>query len=299
MVPLGHDGRPQTEQFLQYIEQRRKQERMQEQEQRSLGIPQDHASNHPSSSSRIVPCDDDVLLGQGRKLRSHKGNVALEKLIEKNQEDHEAAPNRFTKTCIVASIVQRVKAMGGRFLRLDETTLEWSIVDDGVAHEKISMRFRNRSRVKRSASTSVSAAQPAIPPQQQLHLLMKDAQRQQEISLLQQQLLQLQQTQLLQGQQIQRQQQQQQQHLLEQLQMQLLVGQQQQREQHLLVRRLEEEIVAEKRDREVRRHLQLQVQQLLLTGTAQSQTTPQVCESTSNETDVTITEPKKKRFRGV
>ena len=45
--------------------------------------------------TKVIPTGKDVLLGQGKRFRSHKGNMALEKLIEANQQAYIAASTRF------------------------------------------------------------------------------------------------------------------------------------------------------------------------------------------------------------
>ena len=88
------------------------------------------------------PCDCDVLLGQGKLRKAHKGNSIMELYIEDKLRAYEEATSQFQKTCVVAGVVQRIQEGGGRFLRFDKRLEEYVVAGDNAAHDSVSGRFR-------------------------------------------------------------------------------------------------------------------------------------------------------------
>ena len=262
--------------------------------------------------TKVVPTGKDVLLGQGKRFRSHKGNMALEKLIEANQQAYIAASTRFEKTCIVAGIVQKTKEAGCRFLRVDEKTKKWATVQDVVAHEAISMRFRNRSRVRRTSTGSMQSSKvpERVESQRSVsgftqgeNVTSSEQSDPYQIPLLIEQLRQQKQQQDLQRDQHHlhllrhSRQHEQQRQLLDEIQ--LLVDQRRQQHQQVLLDQLHQQIQIERSDRERQLQLQLEVQGRLQSGLANRGMISYLSELVSSDGGIPHEGPLKKRFRGV
>ena len=67
-----------------------------------------------------VPNTEDVLLGKSKLCQKQKGNLVMEELIETSLGPYKNANSAFGKTCVVAAVLQGVKAQRGRFLRYDK-----------------------------------------------------------------------------------------------------------------------------------------------------------------------------------
>lgn len=88
----------------------------------------------------VVPGTYDVLLGRGRPLQKHSGNLRYHHIIESYQGRYEKA-SKLEKTKLSKLIVQTMKNEGGRFLKQDD--MGWIEIDDEVARYKVSHTFRN------------------------------------------------------------------------------------------------------------------------------------------------------------
>jgi hypothetical protein len=98
---------------------------------------------------------EDVLMGRGRKLQKHPGNIQFRKWIAEQIPEYEMA-NKHRKTEMAEKIVSQVYQNGGRFLKQcptankDETTT-WEEIDDTAARLKVAYTFRTFRAGKASA----------------------------------------------------------------------------------------------------------------------------------------------------
>ena len=191
-VPVGDNGEPAKETFLDLIEKRQTLETQRDIEKQQpctkKTLPQQVISSPPpptttsSTSSSIMatptatptatttttsrgshrlalvvvcvlPTPKDVLFGRGREYQSHGGNIVLEGLIQQHLPRYMEASTVFQKTCIVMGISQGVKRQGGRFLRTDKVTDEWSLVEETQVHGMIAARIRKAKKVVRRIGT--------------------------------------------------------------------------------------------------------------------------------------------------
>ena len=90
----------------------------------------------------LLPNPHDILLGKGKIQQQHPGNLALMDIVSQKYGEYKGA-SRFEKTCIAMDIVDAVKKRRGRFLKRTESNDDWVEVDDPVARDTVSHRFRN------------------------------------------------------------------------------------------------------------------------------------------------------------
>lgn len=88
----------------------------------------------------IIPGIHDVLLGRGKPLQKHAGNLRYHHIIESYHSVYEKA-QKLEKTNLSKLIVQKMKDGGGRFLKQDD--VGWIEIDDEAARYKVSHTFRN------------------------------------------------------------------------------------------------------------------------------------------------------------
>jgi hypothetical protein len=91
----------------------------------------------------IVDCPrrQDCLLGKGRLIMKHPGNVDMRHFLEARLDRWESAGIK-EKAGVSWEVVHEVKQNGGRFLKEDPNG--WYVeVDDEVARQKVSIGFRD------------------------------------------------------------------------------------------------------------------------------------------------------------
>ena len=93
----------------------------------------------------MVPGRHDVLMGRGRTLQEHIGNVNLRCMIQELSDQYQAAKKK-DKTSITNQLVSLVKERGGRFLKKEEAG--WFVVDDEKARLKVSHGFRDLPSIR-------------------------------------------------------------------------------------------------------------------------------------------------------
>mmetsp|Transcript_15693 Transcript_15693/g.43350 ORF Transcript_15693/g.43350 Transcript_15693/m.43350 type:complete len:155 (-) Transcript_15693:920-1384(-) len=92
------------------------------------------------------PREIDVVLGRGWPYQSFSGNVKLMEFLTKEKHLYDEAPSRMQKTLVTATFVVRIRQLGVRFLKRDDSGLFWEEVSDTAARQKVAMSIRNLSR---------------------------------------------------------------------------------------------------------------------------------------------------------
>jgi hypothetical protein len=111
-----------------------------------------------------IPTNNDVLLGKGKPIQEHIGNMRLHLLVEDHFPRYEHT-NKKGKTEIAKEVIQLIKSSSGRFLKIEKGV--WVQVPDEIAREKVSHRFvRNRRNAVGELSRQVKAnagVRPKLP----------------------------------------------------------------------------------------------------------------------------------------
>ena len=94
-----------------------------------------------SETAGLTPLATDVLLGRGKAIIDHPGNVRFRQVIDFYGQKYEAA-GRLEKTCMAEVIVRLINS-SGRFLKRDDVGA-WEEVDEATARKKVAHAFRNR-----------------------------------------------------------------------------------------------------------------------------------------------------------
>lgn len=94
-----------------------------------------------------VPGPMDVLLGRGRTIQEHMGNVRFRDIVETYRSRYDMA-RRPVKTQLTKEIVQKVNKSGGQFLKRNSASSAgpWIEVSMDVAQQKVSHSFRDKRR---------------------------------------------------------------------------------------------------------------------------------------------------------
>jgi hypothetical protein len=116
---------------------------------------QEAVSGKDTRNRIVVPGPHDVLLGRGKPLQKHTGNLRYHHTIESYEDRYESAM-KLEKTTIAKEIVQQIKDAKGRFLKQDSTG--WVEIDDDAARYKVSHTFRNHRISMRSNQKKTTEA---------------------------------------------------------------------------------------------------------------------------------------------
>ena len=138
-LPLSDYGEPKTKNHKNWLKLRNSQE-------------QSQASGSLPLSIIVIPKRLDVLLGRGKPIQKHVGNVRYYAILENYQNAYERA-KKFQKMQIAQQILDTVKGYGGRFLKAEGAG--WVVTDEIVAREKVAHGFRTR-RATTEASSAVT-----------------------------------------------------------------------------------------------------------------------------------------------
>jgi len=88
----------------------------------------------------VLPSTYDVLLGRGKPIQKHPGNLRYHQVVGSYQGAYEEM-HKLAKTDLSKTIVEQFKDAGHRFLKQEE--YGWVEVDDEAARNKVSHAFRN------------------------------------------------------------------------------------------------------------------------------------------------------------
>lgn len=104
----------------------------------------------------LVPGELDILLGRGRGVQNHKGNIHYRQVVETFRSRYEQIPQKGAKTQLIREVVAVIYDNGGRFLKKDSFD-RWIPVDPEVVRDKVSHSFRNQKRLSIGPSTPMDA----------------------------------------------------------------------------------------------------------------------------------------------
>eukprot|EP00980_Cylindrotheca_fusiformis_P023632 scaffold10690_cov126-Cylindrotheca_fusiformis.AAC.5 len=95
----------------------------------------------------VLPSQTDVLLGRGKPIQNHPGNIRLSLIVESLLPKYDGCLQKREKTQLAAETVDRMKGAGVRFLsKCDEC---WKVAPDRIARERVRSTFRTvRDRLK-------------------------------------------------------------------------------------------------------------------------------------------------------
>jgi len=100
-----------------------------------------------------TPMSHDVICSRGADSYNHGGNVAFRKIVEAHIPEYSAAPSKLQKTIIVSGIIDRVRELGGLFIRYHDDEQQWYVVSDKLAREKAGQAIRATLRKQKPSSS--------------------------------------------------------------------------------------------------------------------------------------------------
>jgi hypothetical protein len=103
----------------------------------------------------LSPRENDIVFGRGKTFQDHAGNKRMRECVMEYKHLY-IAIKRFQKHTLVQTIYEKLLDGGARFLRRDDATDSWVIVDRDHATQKVSHALRCKKHLKKpSRSTKV------------------------------------------------------------------------------------------------------------------------------------------------
>ncbi|KAL3912165.1 MAG: hypothetical protein SGILL_006992 [Bacillariaceae sp.] len=143
-LPVTAEGEPKIKGHRAWVKARKKQE--------------DQEDIVMNAKMVVVPGRVDVLLGRGKPIQEHFGNLRYHVLLDHYQQAYESA-KKFEKMQVAQKVVDLVHEYSGRFLKQEGAG--WIEVEELVAREKVSHAFRTRRTSNLNNTTSESEGNPA------------------------------------------------------------------------------------------------------------------------------------------
>mmetsp|Transcript_30012 Transcript_30012/g.30511 ORF Transcript_30012/g.30511 Transcript_30012/m.30511 type:complete len:280 (+) Transcript_30012:120-959(+) len=117
-------------------------------------------------TNNTAPSELDILLGRGKGVENHQGNICYRKVVESFRTQYEAIQHKRDKTKFIRDVVDIFYDTGHQFVKKMKDpdpngcvtsvgTCAWVPVDRHVARDKVSHSFRNAKRLQ-TASVSAS-----------------------------------------------------------------------------------------------------------------------------------------------
>lgn len=92
------------------------------------------------------PTDNEVILGRGKQIASHKGNKLYKEIVLSHIKEYSAAQTKALKSSILSHIVNKIRANSAYqagFVKQDGTTGRWMIAEDSAARIATAQIFRD------------------------------------------------------------------------------------------------------------------------------------------------------------
>lgn len=112
----------------------------------SSPTPQQDLANSRFLPESFEPTDNEVILGRGKQIASHKGNKLYKEIVLSHIKEYSAAQTKALKSSILSHIVNKIRANSAfqaGFIKQDGTTGRWMIAEDSAARIATAQIFRD------------------------------------------------------------------------------------------------------------------------------------------------------------
>ena len=122
------------------------------------------------NTTTTAPSESYILLGRGKGVENHTGNIYYRKVVESFRKQYESIAHKGCKSKFIRDVVDIIHDNGHQFVKkvkdpnprngfaTSACTSTWVLVDLSVAREKVSHSFRNAKRLQIIASASTNAS---------------------------------------------------------------------------------------------------------------------------------------------
>ena len=90
--------------------------------------------------------ENDVLLGRGTPINTHKGNITFRDIVKQHKDNYLCAKNNYEKYLIGMEVQRKIRSLSppGHFLRRHSKTNIWIEIDDNEIRKKIFQALREK-----------------------------------------------------------------------------------------------------------------------------------------------------------
>jgi len=134
-LPVTYEGELKTAAHLKWLNRRQTKEA-------KVRVAVDEMDGGRSSPFDCVglPGLQDVLLGRGKTVQDHVGNIRMRGIVSSYLTEYKKAA-KLDKALVALKVVTEINEVGGRFLKRNSDGW-WEEVSNEAAREKVSMTFR-------------------------------------------------------------------------------------------------------------------------------------------------------------
>ncbi|CAB9527830.1 Nitrilase family, member 2 [Seminavis robusta] len=95
--------------------------------------------------ANFVPASQHIIIGRGRIIKQHPGNVKFDKMISEIAGEYSSTPSKAEKGLILTKLINDIHeaAPDAGFVRKDLTTGEWTLVEEALARQTAAQALRN------------------------------------------------------------------------------------------------------------------------------------------------------------
>jgi hypothetical protein len=105
---------------------------------------------HPSLVPTFLPKSyqptaQEVVIGRGRKIQQHEGNIKLRAIVMSKAEEYVVSTDKTFKSSVITSIGNQIKAASkfGGFVKKDASRDQWFVVSESSVRATIAQTFRD------------------------------------------------------------------------------------------------------------------------------------------------------------
>lgn len=129
--------------------------------QQPPGVAPSFGSAQSPANPNYMPTEKDILCGRGRGNFMNEGNRVFLSFLKHNAERYINASRRAEKKVVIGSIVSALHDEDYRFLKRDETTTRWYVLNETEAYDRAAYAIRDLLRQPRTKKAKAVAAAEA------------------------------------------------------------------------------------------------------------------------------------------
>ena len=110
------------------------------------GAIQNDMANNRFLPELFEPTENEVILGRGKQIASHPGNILFKEIVLSHLQEYSAAQTKALKSSILSHIVNKIRNNSihkAGFVKQDSETGRWNIAEDSAARIATAQIFRD------------------------------------------------------------------------------------------------------------------------------------------------------------
>jgi len=129
----------------------------------------------------FVPDETHVIIGKGMKYYHHDGNINMRSIITSMIHEYANAKSKKERSNVLTSILDQIR-INGNFVKKDDKTGLWFIVDDVLARDKIYQTIRKMLRNNKTSKSKPTGKKRLYSKKSETYWGISPLRRKEEIS---------------------------------------------------------------------------------------------------------------------